>query len=69
MNRSIWELTFPVRVSHAQCAALSDDVFPAEEQPLPAAASPTDESPGYILESDPDEDLEEDDDKDLKKDP
>nr|GFC40620.1 hypothetical protein [Tanacetum cinerariifolium] len=29
-----------------------DDVFPAEEQPLPAAASPTAESPGYILEAD-----------------
>nr|GFB98627.1 hypothetical protein [Tanacetum cinerariifolium] len=25
-----------------------DNVFPAEEQPLPAAASPTAESPGYI---------------------
>ncbi|GKA68770.1 hypothetical protein Tco_0768687 [Tanacetum coccineum] len=34
-----------------------DDVLPAEEQPLPAAASPTAESPGYIpefnLEEDP----------------
>nr|GFB86768.1 hypothetical protein [Tanacetum cinerariifolium] len=39
-----------------------DDVFPAEEQPLPAAASPTVESPGYIPKSDPDEDPEEDDD-------
>nr|GFD32612.1 hypothetical protein [Tanacetum cinerariifolium] len=29
-----------------------DDVFPAEEQPLPAAASPTAESLGYIPESD-----------------
>nr|GFC48128.1 hypothetical protein [Tanacetum cinerariifolium] len=39
-----------------------DDVFPAEEQLLPVAASPTAESPGYIPESDPDddEDLEED---------
>nr|GFA64255.1 hypothetical protein [Tanacetum cinerariifolium] len=27
-----------------------DDVFPAKEQPLPAAASPTAESPGYIPE-------------------
>nr|GFC52540.1 hypothetical protein [Tanacetum cinerariifolium] len=27
-----------------------DDVFSAEEQPLPAAASPTAESPGYIPE-------------------
>nr|GEV36400.1 hypothetical protein [Tanacetum cinerariifolium] len=37
-----------------------DKVFPAEEQPLPAAASPTTDSPGYIPESDPDEDPEED---------
>nr|GFB72745.1 hypothetical protein [Tanacetum cinerariifolium] len=40
-----------------------DDVFLAEEQPLPAAASPTAESPGYIPESDLNEDLEEDDDE------
>nr|GFB34760.1 hypothetical protein [Tanacetum cinerariifolium] len=33
-----------------------DDVFPAEEQRLPAAASP-----GYIPESDPDEDPKDDD--------
>nr|GFA37134.1 hypothetical protein [Tanacetum cinerariifolium] len=53
-----------------------DEVFPGEEQPLPAAASPTTDSPGYIPESDPDEDLEddgdedpEDDDEDLKEDP
>ncbi|GJZ12267.1 hypothetical protein Tco_0547497 [Tanacetum coccineum] len=31
-----------------------------EEQPLHAATSPTAESPGYILESDPEEDPEED---------
>nr|GFB31871.1 hypothetical protein [Tanacetum cinerariifolium] len=42
-----------------------DDVFPAEEQPLPAAASPTAESPGYILESNP----KDDDDEDPKEDP
>nr|GFB22823.1 hypothetical protein [Tanacetum cinerariifolium] len=38
-----------------------DDVFPAEEQPLPAAASPNADSPGYIPESDPDEDPEDND--------
>nr|GEW68267.1 hypothetical protein [Tanacetum cinerariifolium] len=43
--------------------AYVDDVFPAKEQPLPAAASPTAESPGYILEFDLDEDPEEDDDE------
>nr|GFC65880.1 hypothetical protein [Tanacetum cinerariifolium] len=42
-----------------------DDVFPAKEQPLPAAASPTAKSPGYIPESDP----EEDDDEDPGEDP
>ncbi|GJR10581.1 hypothetical protein Tco_0793233 [Tanacetum coccineum] len=38
-----------------------DDVLPAEEQPLPAAISPTVDSPGYITESDLEEDPEEDD--------
>nr|GEX25868.1 hypothetical protein [Tanacetum cinerariifolium] len=46
-----------------------DDVFLADEQPLPAATSPTSESPGYIPESDLDEDSEEDDDKDPEEDP
>ncbi|GJV82390.1 hypothetical protein Tco_1522288 [Tanacetum coccineum] len=32
-----------------------DHVFPAEEQPLPAVVSPTADSPGYIPESDPEE--------------
>ncbi|GJV98296.1 hypothetical protein Tco_1553548, partial [Tanacetum coccineum] len=41
-----------------------DDVLPVEEQPLPVAASPTTESPGYIPESDPEEDPEEDDEED-----
>nr|GEW38915.1 putative reverse transcriptase domain-containing protein [Tanacetum cinerariifolium] len=45
-----------------------DDIFPAEEPPLPAAASPTADSPGYILKSDPDEDPE-DDDEDPEEDP
>nr|GEZ52731.1 hypothetical protein [Tanacetum cinerariifolium] len=29
----------------------ADDVFPAEEQPLPATVSPTAKSPGYITDS------------------
>ncbi|GKG22133.1 hypothetical protein Tco_0384728, partial [Tanacetum coccineum] len=41
-----------------------DDVLPTEEQPLPVAASPTIESPGYIPESDLEEDPEEDDEED-----
>nr|GEV69338.1 hypothetical protein [Tanacetum cinerariifolium] len=48
---------------------LEDDVLLAEEQPLPVAVSPTADSPGYILESDPkEEDLKEDD-EDPEEDP
>ncbi|GKF72604.1 hypothetical protein Tco_0208718, partial [Tanacetum coccineum] len=46
-----------------------DEVLPAEEQPLHAALSPTADSPGYVLESDPKEDPEEDDDEDPEEDP
>ncbi|GKC48582.1 hypothetical protein Tco_1071327 [Tanacetum coccineum] len=45
-----------------------DDVFPVEEQPLPAVVSPTPDSSGYITESDPEEDPEEDD-EDPEEDP
>ncbi|GKC75847.1 hypothetical protein Tco_1126621 [Tanacetum coccineum] len=44
---------------------LEDEVLPAEEQPLPAAVSPTADSPGYVPKSDP----EEDDDEDPEEDP
>ncbi|GKE63030.1 hypothetical protein Tco_1513397, partial [Tanacetum coccineum] len=46
-----------------------DKMFPAEEQPLPAAASPTAQSPDYVLESNPEADPEEDDDEDPEEDP
>ncbi|GKE82191.1 hypothetical protein Tco_1552191, partial [Tanacetum coccineum] len=46
-----------------------DDVFPAKEQPLPAATSPTADSPGYIPESDSEEDPKEDDEEDPEEDP
>nr|GEW55165.1 hypothetical protein [Tanacetum cinerariifolium] len=46
-----------------------DDELPAEEQPLPAAVSPTADSSCYITESDPEEDLKEEDDEDLEEDP
>ncbi|GJS07791.1 hypothetical protein Tco_0364587 [Tanacetum coccineum] len=46
-----------------------DEVFLAEEHPLPAAASPTAQSPDYVPESDPKEDPEEDDDEDPEEDP
>ncbi|GKF92373.1 hypothetical protein Tco_0279092, partial [Tanacetum coccineum] len=48
--------------------ATEDEVFPAEEQPLPAAASPTAQSPDYVSKSDLKEDLEEDDDEDPEED-
>nr|GEW47693.1 hypothetical protein [Tanacetum cinerariifolium] len=41
-----------------------DDEVPIEDQPLPADASPTSLSSGYITDSDPDEDPEEDPEKD-----
>nr|GFC29240.1 hypothetical protein [Tanacetum cinerariifolium] len=47
---------------------MEDEVFSAEEQPMPAAASPPTDSPGYIPESDPDEDPEDDDDEDPEDD-
>ncbi|GKF73646.1 hypothetical protein Tco_0219978, partial [Tanacetum coccineum] len=40
-----------------------------EEQPLPAAASPTANSPGYVLESDLEEEPKADDDEDPEEDP
>nr|GEY74989.1 hypothetical protein [Tanacetum cinerariifolium] len=48
---------------------LEYEILPAEEQPFPAADSPTADSPGYIPESDPEEDpadypVERDDDDD-----
>nr|GEY18523.1 hypothetical protein [Tanacetum cinerariifolium] len=46
-----------------------DDILLAEEQPLPAATSPTIESPGYIDESDPEDDPKEDPEDDPEEDP
>nr|GEV03838.1 Gag-Pol polyprotein [Tanacetum cinerariifolium] len=46
-----------------------DDVLPTKEHPLPAAVSPTADSPGYITESNLEEDLEEEDDEDPEEDP
>ncbi|GJX38500.1 hypothetical protein Tco_0251803 [Tanacetum coccineum] len=45
-----------------------DEILPAEEQPLLAAASPTADPPGYVPESDLEEELEEDD-EDPEEDP
>ncbi|GJR04687.1 ribonuclease H-like domain-containing protein [Tanacetum coccineum] len=46
-----------------------DEVFLAEEQPLPVVASPTAQSPDYVPESDPEADPEEDDEEDPEEDP
>ncbi|GKD56407.1 hypothetical protein Tco_1289794, partial [Tanacetum coccineum] len=45
-----------------------DEVLPVEEQPLPAAASSTTDSPGYVPDSDPEEDPEEDDNENPEED-
>ncbi|GKB61927.1 hypothetical protein Tco_0918113 [Tanacetum coccineum] len=48
---------------------LEDEILPAEEQPLPVAVSPTVDSPGYVPESNHEEDPKEDDDEDPVEDP
>ncbi|GJY22103.1 hypothetical protein Tco_0394669 [Tanacetum coccineum] len=48
---------------------LEDEVLSAEEEPLPAATSPTADSPCYVSEFDPEEDPEEYDEEDPKEDP
>nr|GEW95206.1 hypothetical protein [Tanacetum cinerariifolium] len=48
---------------------LEDDVFLAKEQPLPVAATPTADSPGYIPEFDLNGDLKEDDKEEPEEDP
>nr|GEX26163.1 putative ribonuclease H-like domain-containing protein [Tanacetum cinerariifolium] len=57
-------LTYVPELVYPKYMPPEDDVFPAEEQPLPVAATPTADSPGYILELDPKGDLEEDDEED-----
>nr|GEW32065.1 putative reverse transcriptase domain-containing protein [Tanacetum cinerariifolium] len=54
--------------AYPQFMPYEDDVLPDEEQPLPAAVSPTTDSPRYITESDPKEDPKEDD-EDPEEDP
>ncbi|GKC59961.1 hypothetical protein Tco_1087559, partial [Tanacetum coccineum] len=45
---------------HTKQVQITDVEAPLEDQPLPADASPTALSPGYVADSDPDEDPEED---------
>ncbi|GKB09651.1 hypothetical protein Tco_0837963 [Tanacetum coccineum] len=60
---------FVPKHAYLEFMPLEDEVLPAEELLLPAAVSPTTKSPGYILESGPEEDPEEDDDEDPEEDP
>ncbi|GKC34573.1 hypothetical protein Tco_1046957 [Tanacetum coccineum] len=54
--------------AYIMAAYQEDKILLAEEQPLPAAASPTADPLGYVPESDPEEEPEEDD-EDPKEDP
>ncbi|GJU42803.1 hypothetical protein Tco_1195760, partial [Tanacetum coccineum] len=49
----------PEPMYHEYIPLEDEHVCPAEEQPLPLVVSPTIESPGYVVESDPEEDPEE----------
>ncbi|GJW97355.1 putative reverse transcriptase domain-containing protein [Tanacetum coccineum] len=68
-NQTLPRRVKPSEPAYPEFMPPEDDVFPAEEQPLPAAVSPTADSPGYITKSDPEEDPEEEDDKDPEEDP
>ncbi|GJR01844.1 hypothetical protein Tco_0524828 [Tanacetum coccineum] len=57
-------LDFVPEPMYPEYMPLEDEILPAEEQPLLAAASPTADSPGYVPESNPEED-----DKDPEEDP
>ncbi|GJZ15538.1 hypothetical protein Tco_0551215, partial [Tanacetum coccineum] len=61
-------LDFVPEPMYPEYIPLEDEILLAEEQPLPAAASPTADSPGYVPESDLEEEPEEDD-KDPEEDP
>ncbi|GJV70446.1 reverse transcriptase domain-containing protein [Tanacetum coccineum] len=61
-------LDFVTEPMYPEYIPQEDEILSAEEQPLPAAASPTADSPGYVPESDLEEEPEEDD-KDPEEDP
>ncbi|GJQ89472.1 hypothetical protein Tco_0000611 [Tanacetum coccineum] len=54
---------------YPEYVALSDDEIPVEDQPLPANASPTAISLGYVADSDLEEDPKVDPEEDLREDP
>nr|GFA94230.1 hypothetical protein [Tanacetum cinerariifolium] len=53
------EIPYVPEPEYPEYLAPSDDEAPLEDQPLPADASPTAASPGYMTDSDPEEDPEE----------
>ncbi|GKF92402.1 hypothetical protein Tco_0279121, partial [Tanacetum coccineum] len=61
-------LDFVPELMYPEYIPQEDKILPAEEQPLPAAASPTADSPGYVPKFDPEEEQEEDD-EDPEEDP
>nr|GEY93795.1 hypothetical protein [Tanacetum cinerariifolium] len=54
------EVPYVPEPEYPEYPAPFDDEAPLEDQPLPADASPTTASPGYVVDSDPDEDPKED---------
>ncbi|GJQ90250.1 hypothetical protein Tco_0001389 [Tanacetum coccineum] len=62
-------LDFIPELMYTKYMPLEDEILPAEEQPLPAAALPTADSPGYAHESNLKEEPEADDDEDPEEDP
>ncbi|GJY05869.1 putative reverse transcriptase domain-containing protein, partial [Tanacetum coccineum] len=62
-------LDFVPESMYPEYMSLEDEILLAEEQPLPAAALPTADSPGYVPKSDPEEELKADDDEDPDEDP
>ncbi|GKD17892.1 hypothetical protein Tco_1207050, partial [Tanacetum coccineum] len=59
---------FVPKLVYPEFMPLKDEVFPAEERPLPVAVSPTADLPRYIVDSDSEED-EEDPKEDPEEDP
>ncbi|GKC00384.1 hypothetical protein Tco_0986520 [Tanacetum coccineum] len=54
------EVPYVPELEYPEYLVPSDAEAPLEDQSLPTDASPTTLSPGYVVDSDPDEDLEED---------
>nr|GEZ04450.1 reverse transcriptase domain-containing protein [Tanacetum cinerariifolium] len=64
------DLDFVPEPIYPKYIPLEDEhILPAKEQPLPSVVSPTAESPGYVTESDPEEDPEEYEDDETKDGP